>query len=199
MTEIQTIPETVSSIDLTERTFDLERFKFSPTTLVPGDESKSFSIDQWQRLGDFIRLTNQACQWWWGDWMNMGEDAFGEESSQALETTRWDEETLRVYAWVCRKVPTVNRLTGVPFSHYLDIAKLPVEEQHVWASRVSDEQLSRRQLRRALRDENGSDTQPCVLIRCKSEADADTVEGLLPEQVRSTCVVERTSRKRKGD
>jgi hypothetical protein len=184
----------MEAIDLREKTINLDRFQFSPTQVIPS--SADMTMEDWERLGEFIRLTNQASQWWWGDWLNMGEDAFGEESSQALETTRWDEETLRIYSWVCRKVPAVNRLTGVPFSHYVDIAKLPVDQQRAWAEQVASEQWSRRQLQRALRGDGAVDTQPCVLIRCKSEADADAVEGLLPESVRSTCDVERVTRKR---
>lgn len=128
-------------------------------------------FEKWQRIGEFIRLTNVASQWWWGDWLNLGEDVFGEKSSQALEVTKWDETTLRVYAWVCRNVPLDRRLTGVPFSHYMLLAKLPEAQQRRWALRALDEQWSQRQLRRALRDASDTATaiQRCVLIRCKDK------------------------------
>jgi hypothetical protein len=179
-----------------QQTFDIESFTFSPTELRP--RAGEFDMDQWQRLGEFIRMTNQACQWWWGDWLNMGEEKFGEHAAQALEATRWDEETLRVYAWVCRKVPPSTRVPGVPFGHYQCLAKLPEAEQRAWAEKVVDDQMSVRQLRLAIRNGDAeTDTQPCVLIRCKSDADADTVEALLPDNVRSICDVERTTRARK--
>ena len=177
------------------QTFDIEQFTFSPTELSPVDEG--FDVDQWQRLGEFIRLTNQACAWWWGDWLNMGEEKFGEVASQALEATRWDEETLRVYAWVCRSVPRSSRVPGVSFAHYRCLAPLPEAEQHEWATRVVDDQWSVRQLKLALR-KTPTDTQPCVLIRCKSEADADTVEALLPGNVQEICEVERITRARRS-
>lgn len=184
-------------VTLNERqTFAIEQFTFSPTELKPREGE--FDIDQWQRLGEFIRLTNQACQWWWGDWLNMGEENFGEHASQALEATRWDEETLRVYAWVCRNVPPETRVPGVPFSHYRCLAKLPEAEQRDWAEKVVDDQMSVRQLKLAMKNGAGSENQPCVLIRCKNEADADAVEALLPENVKEICDIERTSRARKS-
>ena len=180
----------------TNKTFDIDSFTFSPTGLKPREGE--FDMDQWQRLGEFIRLTNQACQWWWGDWLNMGEDKFGEHAAQALEATRWDEETLRVYAWVCRNVPPVTRVSGVPFSHYQCLAKLPESKQLEWAEKVASDDLSVRQLRLAMKGDTTDESQPCVLIRCKNAADADTVEALLPKNVLAICEVERTTRVRKA-
>jgi len=124
----------------------------------------------------------------------MGEDKFGEQSSQALEVTRWDEETLRVYSWVCRHVPPVNRVNSVPFSHYLLLAKLPEDEQRVWAEQVSDNQWSRRQLRRAIKGDISLEMQPCVLVRCQSPDEADAVEQWAVAQHHD---IERTERTRK--
>ena len=178
--------------DIDSGAFNVGRFEFTTTELRPPLDDISF--EEWERLGEFIRLTNQASQWWWGDWLNMGEDKFGEKASQALEITRWDEETLRNYAWVCQKVPSVSRITGVSFSHYQLLAKLPEAEQKKWAERSVDEQLSKRQLRIAMRTEtNGEEQlQPCVLIRCKKNTDADEVAVWATE---SGYEVERIERK----
>ena len=61
-------------VEQAQQTFNLEHFTFSPTELSPRGEE--FDMNQWERLGEFIRLTNQACQWWWGDWLTMGEEKF---------------------------------------------------------------------------------------------------------------------------
>ncbi len=177
--------------------FEIEDFDFSPTYLKPRD---NFDLNQWERLGQFIRLTNQACQFWWGDWLNMGEESFGEKASQALEPTGWDVDTLQVYSWVCKKVPAESRITGVTFSHYQLLAKYPLEFQQEWAQRVVSENMSVRGLRYALKElkEPTKQDQPCILIRCKNDADADTVEALLPENVKDTCVIERVRRKMKA-
>ena len=157
--------------DLTNPTheFTIDDFHFTPTGF--SGSPKAIKFEQWQRIGEFIRLTNAASQWWWGDWLNLGEDTFGEKSSQALEITKWDETTLRVYAWVCRNVPLDRRLTGVPFSHYMLLAKLPEAQQRRWALRALDEQWSQRQLRRALRDskDDAVKMQPCLLMRFKNK------------------------------
>ena len=176
-----------------QQTFHLEHFKFSPTELSPRGEE--FDMDQWERLGEFIRLTNQACQWWWGDWLNMGEQQFGERASQALESTRWDEETLRVYAWVCRNVPRETRVPGVPFSHYQCLAKLPEGEQREWAEKVVDDQMSLRQLRHAMKNGSGKTTQPCLVVRCKTSGAAERASAVLLDLVSAgECEVELTER-----
>ena len=156
--------------------FKMNDFVFSPTGMTT--ESQTFdSFDQWSRTGEFIRLTNQASQFWWGDWLNIGEDLFGTKASQALQETRWDEETLGVYSWVCKNVPPVNRLIGVPFSHYLQLAKLPHDQQRHWAEQVRDNQWSKRQLKIALDgSKDTAEKQPCVLIRCADEKEAESVE-----------------------
>jgi hypothetical protein len=162
-----------------DNNFTVGPFQFTTTSLEITDPASvgSLDLEEWTRIGEFIRLTNQASQWWWGDWMNMGEDKFGEKASQALEITRWDEETLRQYAWVCRKVPRATRVTGVPFTHYRVLAKLPEAEQKKWAKEVVDGQLSRRQLKQAMdKESNAVDEKPCVVINCNSSKDADDVE-----------------------
>jgi hypothetical protein len=175
--------------------FKIGRFEFTTTELKSSGGEISF--EEWERLGEFIRLTNQASQWWWGDWLNMGEDGFGEKASQALEITRWDEETLRQYAWVCRKVPAVTRVTGVPFTHYRELAKLSEPEQKKWAEQVVSQQWSRRQLKIAMKDDKTeAQTQPCVLVRCKTEKDADEVAVWASE---SGYEVERAERKVTAD
>lgn len=169
-------------IDKFAKPFQIDNFQFSPTafraltSLKPNSDA---DFAQWQRIGEFIRLTNSASQWWWGDWLNIGEDSFGERSSQALEITRWDEETLRVYSWVCKQVPATERVAGVSFSHYLLLAKLPPAQQSKWANKVVEEQWSQRQLRKALRASNKDAVamQQCVLVRCNNSADVvDTIE-----------------------
>lgn len=174
--------------------FKVGSFEFSTTSLSVASE---IDLDEWSRIGEFIRLTNQASQWWWGDWLNMGEDKFGEKASQALEITRWDEETLLQYAWVCRKVPAATRVTGVSFTHYRELAKLPEKEQKKWAEQVVDQQLSRRQLKIQMKEDEGeSITQPCVLIKCKNENDASDVELWAAE---SGFDFDRVERKKKSE
>jgi hypothetical protein len=171
----------MTDLQVSRETFELQGCSFTPTHLQVRD---GMSFEEWQRLGDFIRLTNQASQWWWGDWLNAGDDAFGERSAQALESTRWEEETLRVYAWVCRKVPSVSRVTGVPFTHYRLLAKLSEAEQLEWATKVVDNQWSRHQLSAAIKEDVGSGIhlQPCVLVRCETDDQADAVEAWAAEQ-----------------
>ena len=171
----------MTDLQVDKKTFSIEGFSFGPTQLIAKND---MNFEEWERLGEFIRLTNQASQWWWGDWLNAGEDAFGERSAQALEATRWEEETLRAYAWVCRKVPPVSRITGVPFTHYQRLAKLSEADQLEWATKVVDNQWSRHELSAAIKEDVGSGIhlQPCVLVRCETDDQADAVEAWAAEQ-----------------
>lgn len=181
----------------TTQTFNIDDFQFTPTGFSTTVALEDVNFQAWQKIGEFIRLTNVASQWWWGDWLNLGEDVFGEKSSQALEITKWDETTLRVYAWVCRNVPPDKRLTGTSFSHYLLLAKLPPKKQLHWAKKVVEHQWSQRQLRQALRNsnENAIKMQPCVLVRCEDETEVEQVEAWATQNKLDTDVVERV---RKG-
>jgi hypothetical protein len=173
-TSMATTDMATTDLSRDANTFKVDGFQFTTTALKSPSDDMTF--EEWEGLGGFIRLANQASQWWWGDWLNMGEDKFGERASQALEITRWDEETLRQYAWVCRKVPAVIRITGVPFTHYQCLASLPPKEQRAWAEKVVDQQWSRRQLKIAMKGDGAEGKmQPCVLVRCKHEQDADEV------------------------
>ena len=191
---------TISNDELATKGFKLGDLQFTATDvswspLESSAASGDDDFDHWERAGEFIRLTNQASQWWWGDWLNLGEERFGERASQALEDTRWEAETLAVYAWVSRKVPKVNRLSGVPFSHYLQLAKLDISVQKTWAETIKSNQWSQRQLRVALKSEGDSlERQPCVLIRCDNKKDAEGVETLMTDK---GYVVEHLERSRR--
>jgi hypothetical protein len=43
------------------------------------------TFEQWKSLGEFIRYADGAVHWWIGDWLNYGEQNYGEMYEQALE------------------------------------------------------------------------------------------------------------------
>jgi len=152
--------------------FAIERWQFDPNSFTLTGSGQPPAFDEWERIGQFIRLTNHACQWWWGDWINYGDLVFGEASAQAVEATGWEPDTVRNYAWVAARVPRQNRDARLRFGMYQLLAKLGPDEQAVWVERCLENGWTRDELRKAL---HGHDTdvemQYFVKVWCRDEAE----------------------------
>jgi hypothetical protein len=99
--------------------------------------TKDLSYDDWEELGERVKLLARCGMFVLGDWINYGEDNFGEKYSQALDVTDFTYGTLRNVAYVCRKVPKANRNDMVSFSHHAEVARLPEEEQVAMLEKTS--------------------------------------------------------------
>src|SRR3990167_7353402 len=62
------------------------------------------TFEQWEEVGRFIKKAEGSVQLWLGDWINYGENTWGEKYSQALDQTELDYGTLRNTAYVASKV-----------------------------------------------------------------------------------------------
>ena len=114
------------------------------------------SFHDYTKLGDFLCWAEKAVHWLIVDWLMYGEGHFPDRYTQVLDAKKWSEETIRAYLWVGENVPRVNRLTDVPFSYYLTLAKLDPPEQRRWAEwartpREDGSIPSRRDLQTAIR------------------------------------------------
>lgn len=98
-----------------------------------------FTFEEWAMAGaQFLKLNNR-CPWALGDWLNCGEDEFGEKYSQGLEMTEYSYNTLKSYAWVCRQVgPEQRRIDELDFSHHRLVAKMDEAEQDFWLQKAID-------------------------------------------------------------
>ncbi|MDR7492250.1 MAG: LmbU family transcriptional regulator [Armatimonadota bacterium] len=117
--------------------------------------------EAWEELGRALGAMARTNRWWLGDWLLAGEDLYGEEASQALES-RYEQgervtglayETLTNYAWVCRQVPPERRRPSLSFSAHAEVASLEPDEQERWLSLAEEQGWSSAELRRALRAE----------------------------------------------
>lgn len=109
------------------------------------------SFDEWQRCGAFLKRIEGAVQWWIGDWLNYGEQRYGEKYSQALDATDLDYQTLRDYAWVALKVELSLRKDNLSYSIHKEVASLPSPQQAAVLQRAADEQLTVTQVRALVR------------------------------------------------
>lgn len=130
----------------------VDREPFAETTFVDGLRLREgLAFSEWVRLGTRLAQLSHASAWYLGDWLRYGERTYGCRYKTALETTCFDYQTLRNYAWVAGRFPPGRRLTGVSFQHHAEVASLPEPSQDLWLHRAERHRWSRNELRRQLR------------------------------------------------
>lgn len=115
-------------------------------------------------LGDAIarvRRADSALKFLIGDVILLGEQLYGEEAFQAIESLDISEETRRECVRVSARVARSRRRIGVPWSQHRAVAALPPAEQKQWLKRCADENLSHHALRDELRNGEVTDPKTC--------------------------------------
>ena len=102
-----------------ETLFPAEIFDETQLALPAGME-----FEQWERLGENLQRLATSHQWWVGDWLNYGEEWFGEEHAQAIGMAGVEHKTLRNWQWVARRVPAELRNPELSWSHHRIVADL---------------------------------------------------------------------------
>ncbi len=125
---------------------------------IPGNISavglllpKNLSFEDWEAVVARLRMFTKACMWWWGDALNYGERKYGEMYSQALDSSDYDYQTLRNAAWVSSRIELSRRRDELSWNHHLEVAALEPEQQDVLLDQAQIEDMSRDELRRAVR------------------------------------------------
>jgi len=140
-----------------------EWFSATPTGLVVRHEDVPFEI--WEEYGKGLARVEAALQWVIGDWVNYGEERYGDRFSQALEI--WpgvENESVRVYAWVANRA--VTRVTSLSWTHHRLVASMEYEDQERWLKDAERENWSCRQLREQIAAERPElDASLMTLIR----------------------------------
>lgn len=111
----------------------------------------NLNYDDWMNLGNKLRLINNACLWWWGDWINFGEQKYGEKYSQALEESDYSYGGLANASYIAREFEFSRRRENIPISFYQEIASLTEEEQDKLLDECEENNWKQRDLREAAR------------------------------------------------
>lgn len=87
-----------------------------------------------------------------GDAIIFGQNAFGEEYSQALDPDELglSMQTIYNYVWVCRAIPPERRRPELSWEHHKIVAGQIPDLQDYWLERCIKEHLSTRELRDAM-------------------------------------------------
>ena len=114
----------------------IAKCELTSVSLRVGDDSITF--DEWESLGRLLRAIEGAVQFWMGDWINAGEDKFGEQYAQAIDATGWAPETIAQYARIARQVPPHRRRAGLSFAHHREVADLEPAAQVEFLARAEE-------------------------------------------------------------
>jgi hypothetical protein len=130
--------------------------------LVLTDPDTTF--EQWTEIGHRIAFLGRWRQFALGDWIIFGEALFGEDSSQAFESTteeRYDVahrvtgyaiETLRNFVRVAQALPLPIRRIELDWSMHEAVYALDREDQIYWLAQAIEHSYDRSELRQAIKD-----------------------------------------------
>ena len=110
----------------------------------------NLSFEDWAAIGDSIARMERGVQWWIGDWWRYGEHRYGERAAQALSSSRWSFQTFMQAGWVAGAIETSRRREVLSFSHHVEVASLPPEQQDEWLAKAETENLTCNELRTAI-------------------------------------------------
>lgn len=169
---------------ITDHAIEIGGFRVVPTGLqIVGAPT----FQAWEAFGKLLNTVEWALQFSVGDWLNYGEDAFGEKAAQAIDAERWDESTIRVYRWTAKNVPPENRrIPPLTFTHHMAVAQLPADEQVAWLEKAAkgngEKTWSVAELKRAVKKaatENGALDEWLVVVYCGGQEDQEALVGRL--------------------
>jgi N6-adenosine-specific RNA methylase IME4 len=109
------------------------------------------SYQQWLECGEFIKKAAIAVHFWIGDWLNYGEQRWGNMYAQAIEQTGFDYKTLRTDKWVAGKVQLSRRRDNLSFAHHTEVAFLEPGDQEYLLGQAEKESIPAKAFRRMVR------------------------------------------------
>jgi len=155
------IAEGEGSQSVTLSFLDPPKVSFSaPRSSLSASTDKPLTWDDWAEFGRCLRdqgelLQRTVTQWCFavGDWVNEGEDTFGEMAHQLIDDIGLTYWKIATYASVARRVPPENRLCDshkLTFGHHQAVAVLPAPEQRQRLQEAASASMSVRALREAV-------------------------------------------------
>ena len=138
---------------MNELVLDKQYFELKPTGLIV---NRKPTFDEWMQAGEVLRYIEGSVHWWLGDWLNYGEQTYGEMYSQALEITDYTKGTLRNDKWMAKTFELSCRHDNLPFSYHQEIAALMKDEPEIALSLLDTaeaETWKQKELRDAVKKE----------------------------------------------
>jgi hypothetical protein len=115
---------------------------------VPAGE---VGLAEWSALGRRFGEIGRCSQWWLGDWINYGNERFGERYTRAVRLTGYDVQSLMNMVYVASRFEISRRRENLSWSHHAAVAALDIASQDHWLTRAGADKLSVADLRAELR------------------------------------------------
>jgi hypothetical protein len=141
----------MTKIPAVQMEFSLENLPAGSLTPVSLKLPVSLTYEQWAQLGPRFHAIHRRLAWYVGDWINFGEQRFGEKYAQAVDDTGYDPGYLANVSWVCRAVEAPRRREDLTFGHHQEVAGLTPSDQEKWLLRAEEEKWTRDELRDRLK------------------------------------------------
>ena len=117
----------------------------------------NLTFKDWQLLADGINTFSGASMWILGDWLNYGEDRYGQEFSQFVDKLEYAQITQQEALRIARRFPKETRHGGLPWSYHQTVAGLATAEREVLLKESEINQWTREQLRDEMKAREGKE------------------------------------------
>lgn len=122
------------------------------------------SFDAWSQVGFTLRRIHKSWRWWIGDWVQYGEQKFGEMASQITDELDLDYQQVADCAYVAGRIPISRRRENLSWSHHREVAKLPEPQADAMLAQAEEARWTRARLR--IEVNLVSSPQPVVEMTC---------------------------------
>lgn len=120
-------------------------------TLTGIEFHEELSFEEWEALGQKLAPVGKSIGFIIGDWINYGENRWGDKYEDAIKRTGMAYQTLRLYAHVAKRVDLLIRINNLDFVHHRVVAKLKSpEEQAHWLKMAVQHKLGKRRLQKSI-------------------------------------------------
>src|SRR4030095_114986 len=109
--------------------------KITPVSLTL---PKNLSYEQWAAIGPKISRIKRFTTWALSDWLNAGEQRWGEMYVQAEQATGFDPNYLAGVKSIGAAVDASRRRESLSFSHHRLVAPLQPEDQETFLRAAAD-------------------------------------------------------------
>ena len=113
--------------------------------------NKELTFEEWRDLGMELAPVAKTIGFIVGDWINYGENRYGEKYADAMRMTGLAYDTLRKYAHAARSIQIGNRFPNLDWTHHLAVAKVKdQEEQRKWLELADTDGMSVKRLKMSI-------------------------------------------------
>lgn len=117
-------------------------------------------FEEWEKVGHKLRNLAQGVMWWVGDWLNYGEQTYGEGYAQAMDATGYSYNTLKQAKYIASKFASDERDERLTFGHYQAVAGEPSDVAVALLTKAADEDLSIKDLKECKRETTSNNKTP---------------------------------------